>query len=263
MGIENIFTTMLTENGTPKGRMLESKKIDIVEYIGKLGKIFTSVIKSSNWSDRVKVDMMKEYTTVEKMLKVQLKEDGKEVIEKKEKQKRWCAKKFFITISKTDLSKKKAMDFYLNNPKMNIQKCAVARETHKDGTLHLHVYIEFSAKKDIKKKNFFDLSDEYKKYGNIVASVETMKKRTKENVYNYMIKQDKMAYSYGFNIRMDAYGKLKPKEIWYKVVLGEWNIADVVKYDPSYMLKDLEKIQNRIWCNEIYIEKRFKMDFVW
>jgi len=262
----------------PKIEKLESKEIDIVEYIGKLGKIFSTVLKSSKWSDKVIDDNRKEFVEIERVVKDAMgkviKKKGKKCTKSdcecedcNGKRKRWSAKKFFLTITRTEASKKDVMNYYLNNPKMNICKVAVAQEVHKtikDGIeKHLHVYLEFCAKKDVKNYTFFNLPEEFSIYGNISADIDTIRKRTKENIYGYMLKSDKNCYSYGFNIRQDAYGKLKAKEIWYKVAIGEWNIGDVVKYDPSYMLKDLKKIQERIWDNETYLEKRFKMDFVW
>lgn len=247
---------------------LESKKIDILEYVGKLGKLFTTVIKSSNYSEKVKNDLNKEFNSVEKYLKLQLKEENKEFVDKKSKQFRKYARKFFITIPKTEAPKKDVLNYYVKNPKMNIQKAAIAQENHKDGSLHLHVYLEFCAKKDIRKMDYFNLPEEYKQYGNISADWDTIKKRTKENIFGYMLKSDKNAYSYSFNIRKAALGKLKQKEIWYKIAIGEWTIKDYILYDPSIIgTINVKKLTERFIDNMSYIKNNHWnidiKDFIW
>lgn len=251
---------------------LESNKIDIVEYIGKLGKIFNKTINSSNWSDKVKKDMKNEFIKVEKYLKDQLKKEGKECIEKKPKGFRKYARKFFLTISRTEAPKKEILEYYLNNPKMNIQKAAIAQETHKTEKNgidhHLHIYLEFCAKKDIRKNEFFNLPEKYKQYGNISADWDTIKKRTKENIFSYMLKSDNLAFSYGFNIRKAALGKLKQKEIWYKIAIGEWSIKDYILYDPSILgTTNIKKLTEKYIENITYIKNCHWnidiKDFIW
>lgn len=250
---------------------IKENKIDIIEYIGKLGKIFNKTINSSNWSDKVKKDIKNEFIKVEKYLKEQLKEEGKESIEKKPKGFRKYARKFFLTIPRTEAPKKEVLEYYLNNPKMNIQKAAIAQETHKTEKNgiehHLHVYLEFCAKKDIRKNDFFNLPEEFIKYGNISTDWDTIKKRTKENVFSYMLKVDKKAYSYSFNIRKAALGKLKQKEIWYKIAIGEWTIKDYILYDPSILgLMSIDKLTDRYLKNLDSIKKFFNIsikEFLW
>lgn len=107
--------------------------------------------------------------------------------------KRWTAGKMFLTISKTDVSRELVLEYYKNN----------------------FVYIEWTANKDINSPHYLNLPEEYACYGNIHTKIDTIKKRTKENIYSYMIKTDKQAISWGFNLHKDAIGKLKPKELWY------------------------------------------------
>jgi hypothetical protein len=248
---------------------VKENKINIIEYLGKLGKIVTSIV-NNDYTKKVECDLLKEYIKVENMLKNQLKNDGKDVIDKKGK--RWNAKKFFLTIPYNRSNKKDIIDYYLNNPKMNICKAAVAQEVHKKAKIelvekygtdkHLHVYLEFAAKKDVRSANYFNLPEEYSKYGNINVDIESIRKRTKENIYGYMLKSDNNTYSYGFNIRQDAYGKMKQKEIWYKYAIGEWDLGDVVKYDPSYLTKNISKLDDRLQENMKYLKKYFHVDFV-
>jgi hypothetical protein len=245
---------------------------EIVNKVSELAKLYIKALKSSRWSNDVKEINEVNFRNIESELKTMKpkaslnsrKGDGSnsKKIYSKANGNRFAARKFFLTIAKNNTPKKELLGYYLNHPSMNIVKAAVCNEKHKDGTDHRHVYLEFAAKKDIKKKDFFNLSEDFKKYGNISVKVDTIKKRTKENVYSYMLKADKNAYSYGFNIRQDIYGKLKPKELWYKVAIGEWTMGDVVKYDPSYLTKNLSKLDEKINDNLKYLQKYYKVDFV-
>lgn len=253
MNRTNDSTSEPKEVPLEKAKENDFKVINVIEYLGKLGRIVTSIV-NNNYSDKVNKDLLADYVKTEKYLKAQLKRDKQEVIEKKGK--RWNAKKFFLTIPYNSSSKEEIMKYYLSNPKMNLCKAAVAQEVHKKakpelvekyGTdKHLHVYLEFTAKKDVRNANYFNLPEEFSVNGNINVDIESIKKRTKENIYSYLLKTDKKTYSYGFNIRQDAYGKLKIKEIMYKYAIGEWSLTDIVLYDPSWLLKNLDKIDDRI-----------------
>lgn len=245
----------------------------IVEKVSALAKLYLTALKSSKWSHKVQEDNKSNFVTIERSLKEGMpslsknpsskdsSRNSKKTYSKKDGT-RLTAKKFFLTISKNNTPKKELLEYYLQHSKMNVVKAAVCSEKHKDGSDHRHVYLEFAAKKDIKKMDFFNLSEDFKKYGNISVKVDTIRKKTKENIYSYMLKADKNVFSYGFNIRQDVYGKLKPKELWYKVAIGEWTIGDVVKYDPSYLTKNISKLDDRISDNLKYLKKYFSVDFV-
>lgn len=244
---------------------------EVLVKVNELAKMYLSSLKRSRYGKDEKEQLKVEYLRINDDLIKKVKDPKPQTKNPKPKtsnQKtynkangnRWSAKKFFLTISKTDAPKGKVLDYYLKN--MNLSKAAIAREKHKDGTNHLHVYVEFVVKKDIKNVKFFNLPDEFTEYGNISVNVDTIRKHTKENIYSYMLKTDKNVFSYGFNIRQDAYGKLKPKEVWYKVSIGEWNLGDVVKYDPSYLTKNLIKLNDRISDNLKFLSKYFNVDFV-
>jgi hypothetical protein len=239
---------------------------EVLKKMNELAKLYMECLKRSRFTADEKKGKKDDYDNVIKDIYkvVSVKKVGTKdkVLYNKSNGNRLCAKKFFLTIPKNSMPKKDLLEYYLNHKSMNIVKAAVCEEKHKDGTDHRHVFLEFSAKKDIKRKDFFNLDDKYKKYGNISVKVDTIKKGTKENIYSYMCKTDKNVYSYGFNIRMDSYGKLKPKEVWYKYAIGEWDMGDVVKYDPSYLTKNISKLHDRVDDNLKYLKKYFSVDFV-
>lgn len=77
----------------------------------------------------------------------------------------------------------------------------VAKETHKDGNFHLHVWFDLTTKPNIKSSNAFDVDGYHPNIGN--------KKRNW--IYNYLKKQDKEPYTNiptGF-IQLAIDGKLK------------------------------------------------------
>jgi hypothetical protein len=239
----------------------------IFDYISQLGKLFTKTVESSNWSNEVKINMKNNFINIEKKIKSNFNPKmNKKKCNKSDcdchdcgekNGKRWTAKKFLITIAKTEASRTDVLNYYLNN--MGLKEIAVARETHKDGDHHLHVYLEFTAKKNIKSPKYFKLPIAFEKYGNTTARIDTLGKKTKEQVFSYLLKEDKKVCNYGFNIRQDVHGKLKQKDIWYKYMIGEWNLKDIVMYDPSYMTKNLRKLTNTIvdnigFLNSIYGE---------
>lgn len=143
----------------------------------------------------------------------------------------------FLTISKTDVSRELVLEYYKNN----------------------FVYIDWTANKDINSPHYLNLPEEYACYGNIHTKIDTIKKRTKENIYSYMIKTDKQAISWGFNLHKDAIGKLKPKELWYIFYTVEQSLRDVVEYDPSIAVgRNLEKLYERLTDSLLCVRQNTK-----
>lgn len=255
-GVKNIVEEMTVKSNLERLETSSEYNNKIFNYISELGKIFNTVC-SKNLTNEAKNNMKNSFIKIEKNIKNEFRPDmGKKKCNKSDcdchdcgekKGKRWTAKKFLITIAKTEAPRTEVLNYYLSN--MGLKEIAVARETHKDGDHHLHVYMEFTAKKNIKSPKYFKLPDSFEKYGNTMARIDTLGKKTKEQVFSYLLKEDKKVCSYGFNIRKDVYGKLKAKDIWYKYMIGEWNLKDIVTYDPSYMTKDLRKLTSTITDN--------------
>jgi len=66
------------------------------------------------------------------------------------------AKGWFLTYPKCTLSKEEAWEL-LKQKKITIRRGCIGQEEHKDGTPHLHVYVELSSVKSVKNAHFWDL----------------------------------------------------------------------------------------------------------
>lgn len=243
----------------------------LLEYISELGKMYSATIKSSKWSEKVKNDNLKNFKKIENKFKSEF--DDKAIKRKKcnksncecndciqPKGKRWNAKKFNITIPKTEAPREKVLHYYRKT--LDIKEIAVGRELHEDGTYHLHIYIEFVAKKNIKSPKYFDLPEEFKKYGNIHPNIDTLGKKTKESWFRYITMEDKDCISWGFNIWAERLGKLKPKDIAGKLIHSEWSFKDWILYDPSIILtKNIEKLYETLEKNIKFCNERLKTNY--
>lgn len=273
---KNMNNNVITKNKDqiPLERLEPISDSVLLSKFTELTKMFYSAIKNSNMSEEAKNKLRTPYQKIEKEIKDKLGLSEK----KNQKQcdnsncscadcqltkKRWTAKKMLLTIPYTKAPKDIVMEYY--KTKYNLCKIAIAQEKHKEFNdkyntdLHLHLFIEWTAKKDIKNPSYLNLDESFKQYGNINVDIETIRKRTKENVYSYLLKTDKGAKSWGFNIHYDSYGKLKAKELWYKYYTGEWSLKDIVAYDPSIAFgRDLKKLKNRIDSNFSWIDDDYE-----
>lgn len=242
----------------------------IFDYISQLGKLFTKTIESSEWSQEVKNNMKNNFINIEKKIK----SDFKPNINKKKCNKsdcdcadcgektnrRWTAKKFLITIPKTNAPRMEVLKYY--KKQMDLKEIAVSQEHHKDGSLHLHCYMEFVAKKNIKSPKYFKLHESFEKYGNTVARIDTLGKRTKESVFNYLLKEDKETISWGFNIHMEKHGKLKLKDMASKLLEGTWTWKELIQYDPSIIFKkNMKHLVELVDENIKYLKMYHKLDY--
>ena len=99
---------------------------------------------------------------------------------------RMHASKFFLTFSQVPNSK--LVDFpeikKRITEKDSIKNGIIAREKHKDGNTHFHIYLEYLSKKDIRNSNYFDfIFDHHGKYETCKSKVSTIKYITKEMDY--------------------------------------------------------------------------------
>lgn len=106
-----------------------------------------------------------------------------------------------LTFSQCEKSREDIMNAIIEKSTYGIGDYYVAQETHKDGNHHLHIWLEFTEKPNIKTNTYFDVLGHHPNIGN--------KKRNW--IYNYLKKQDKTPYTNiptGF-IQLAIEGKLQ------------------------------------------------------
>jgi len=64
------------------------------------------------------------------------------------------AKHLFLTYPRYSCDKQQLFDFI--NLKYRIKRCIIAEETHEDGARHMHAYVEFQKKVDLRHWDVFD-----------------------------------------------------------------------------------------------------------
>lgn len=100
---------------------------------------------------------------------------------KKNKQFRLQACNFFLTYPQCALTPEEALK--LLAPKLTIKDYVIAREEHKDGTPHLHVYLRADRKMHIRDPNFFDLEAHHGNYQSCRSNGAVLKYVTKDGLY--------------------------------------------------------------------------------
>lgn len=146
------------------------------------------------------------------------------------------SKKYMLTISRTAAPAKEVMQYY--EKRFTLKEIAIAQELHKEeGEIdeHLHLYVEFPARRHIRRADYFKLPKEFDKYGNNVVSIKPVKKKEKETVFGYLTKECTNALSRGFDIQQEVHGKLKERDIAYRIAVGEWSMLEAAQYQP-YLL---------------------------
>lgn len=94
--------------------------------------------------------------------------------------------KFFLTFSQ--IPNDKIIDFKTIQQrileKLHVKNGIIAKEVHKDGGIHFHIYLELTEKKDIKRSNYFDfIFNHHGKYESCKSRANTIKYITKDMDY--------------------------------------------------------------------------------
>jgi len=96
-------------------------------------------------------------------------------------------KNFFLTYPKCNLERAVVLSLLLDKIS-DIKYAIIASEFHKDGDLHIHVYLQLNNKLHIRQQNFFDL-DSF--HGNYQTA------RDSDDVIDYIKKSDKSPLEHG------------------------------------------------------------------
>lgn len=137
-------------------------------------------------------------------------------------------KYLFLTLPKfevdqEEISRLKTAVFklILEREDKKLEHLGVAREVHKDGSFHLHVYVQYHNRRKLSPKHF----DYLPKHPNIQVV------RGLREVLDYLIKEDtKPLYSYGFNPRYEVNKRRIEKEPF--ALLSEAMQADPLNFKP-------------------------------
>lgn len=98
------------------------------------------------------------------------------------------AKHFSLTYPQFSCDRQEIFAFFAT--KGDLKRAIVAIESHQDGNKHLHVYLEYQRKINIKRQSFFDFMGAHP---NLQAT------RNPNAWINYCRKEDKEALVYGFS----------------------------------------------------------------
>lgn len=165
-------------------------------------------------------------------------------------------RQFFLTYPKCTLSQQELLDLIPN--KENIKNYYISQEKHQDGTPHLHAYIEYSTKKNIKDPKHFDIKGFH-------PNIQSVK--NKKNVISYVCKYGNFIHNQKLDISNPInYLKRKkdfeawqndisqPKDITYPITIFDQIIN---KPDPSIKQRHLWVIGPPDWGKTYAIQKAF------
>lgn len=172
---------------------------------------------------------------------------------KKPKAFRMNAKQFILTFPQCDTKKEVAVERLQQKWKDELKGYIVCEEQHKDGTPHLHVFLLFNKKKNVKSKDFFDFiggkHGSYEVARSVRGSVEYVTKAG-----NYVVE--------GLDVDAIIKKKGQKNEKYAKMLMDGKSLEEINKEDPGYVMinkRKLEEYQSWVTCMS---EKRRKIDWV-
>lgn len=151
----------------------------------------------------------------------------------KEKGFRVQGKHFLLTYMNINKTKEEILDLFKD--KFHIVKGVFSEEiAPTTGTYHVHAVVKLPMKKDIRSPRYFDLDGFHPR-------IDTVKNGEMVNAVDYVIKKGNYK-DYGMNSKAYIAGKQTKDELFYKVMMGEFTLKDLILCKPSY-LTELKKIQ--------------------
>lgn len=146
-------------------------------------------------------------------------------------------KSYFLTYPQCSLSKDEAFNFLMDKFKPKI--IIIGQERHKDGNLHLHIWLEFGTRKTIRNCRVFDINN----YHCNIGKIRKEECNNRKNAYNYIIKQDKNPLIYGIDIIELTKGIRK--KICQLLINKEMKLIDIIKLYPQELYY-YDKIKNNL-----------------
>lgn len=131
----------------------------------------------------------------------------------------------FLTYPQCNVSKEEALEFFIS--KFNVKHYIVAQETHKNGDLHLHAYLELNEAYRTRDPNFADLGTHHGNYQGC---------RSSKNVMKYCTKED------NFLSDLDVSQILKARESKKKIVASDLlgkrkTLIQVIEENPEFLFE--------------------------
>jgi len=132
------------------------------------------------------------------------------------------ARDWFLTYPRLDKTKEQVLDVL--KFKIPLQAAVICRELHKDGTPHIHAYVQLRKRFDCKNVNFWDI---FEQHGNYQAA------RSLEHVVQY-IKKDSDFIEYGeINWIEKAASKFGHRKYIGEQLINGGDLVNVVKENPA------------------------------
>jgi len=172
---------------------------------------------------------------------------------KKEKGFRMQGKNFILTFPQCDTKKEVAVERLEQKWKDDLKGYIVCEENHKDGTPHLHVFLQFKEKIRTSKKDYFDFiggkHGNYQVAKSVRGSVEYVTKAG-----NYVAK--------GVDVESIKKKRASKSTEVAKMLMEGKSMAEVNAVDPGYVMinkRKLEEYQSWIECEN---SKKSKIDWI-
>lgn len=142
-----------------------------------------------------------------------------------EKRFRLRTKKLFLTYPKCSISKENALEI-LTKVLPNFKTYCIAEEEHKDGTAHLHAFIEFKNPETFNNHSFADLEGNHGSYESA---------RNRKNSLKYICKDGRFISNLS-NIEIQEITRVSEEEA-AKMLLNDDSITEVIEKRPALLFK--------------------------
>lgn len=181
---------------------------------------------------------------------------------------RWQGRNFSVTYPQCPLERQSVLDFFQDKYGDKLTKWVVARERHEDGNFHLHIYLGFSKKVDIKNPRLWDITDDNTTYHpniqttkDVTAWVTYCQKEDSECISNVTIKRsygDILSTADSQETFLQAVKEAYPRDYVLQndrvrdFAEREFKKRNITEYVPKYSREDFpnEPLELTNWVNE-------------
>ncbi len=115
----------------------------------------------------------------------------------------------------------------------NCSVTVVCLEHHKDGSPHLHAWLEWETPFSTRNAHIFDFKNAHPNIGQMFDKG----KNKRSNALNYMLKEDNDLFCKGLDLEQWKYScKNKTRYICEDLIKGNIDLTDLVEKNPSYLM---------------------------